>query len=537
MLGGGLPGDVFIFVGTPAGDGRGNGFAAATSSQGQTAIFCFNSGATISADLPVGSNAINPSVQIIQQSVDANHDEFNQTPTLLIGGTNFNAGTTGHITFNNFGQPSGVYLYPFFSEGEPIQVQYPPAPGPGPGRAPPPAPPPPPAPRAAALGGTMSTMPTNIPTVGSIGGLVAVGDYLYFTYGAVGSGSMSDAHLYRLYTQVGANKNGYLDMNAFNSAKKPILQDLGAVDIGGVAPLQENIASTGDITSSNGSLIVSGVGGVVNYQPEMTLVTDKTRLMGLDADGDAMFAVDSTDEQQTMSTIVNDKDVSTGTHIPLDNPTDITQLSTDRYLLADEGNNRCVEIDRKGNVLWEVSSFTAPFMVLNPNDPSTLSDPTSVQVWRDDKNNVHYLIADSGNYRIVDIVDLYDATTGSTQPTHYIDWVSRTGSRKYRYERAFRYVKSVTTSGSTTTTTYGIAAVVTNKTIAPMNGTNLSPTRADTTGGTNDHLNPQFSKYVIHGYGPGVNPQWPNGPQRPSGARFALGSSALFVVVVPLFGF
>src|SRR3569833_863447 len=302
MLGGGLPGDVFIFVGTPAVDGRGNVYAAATSTQGHTAIFCFNSGATISADLPVGSNAINPSVQIIQQSVDANHDEFNQTPTLLIGGTNFIAGTTVHITFIIFGQPSCVYLFPFFSVGEPIQVQYTFANGQGAGSAPPNVPFHTNVSWVADLGGTMSTMPTNIPTVGSIGGLVAVGDYLYFTYGAVGSGSMSDAHLYRLYTQVGANKNGYLDMNAFNSAKKPILQDLGAVDIGGVAPLQENIASTGDITSSNGSLLVSGVGGVVNYQPEMTLVTDKTRQKSLDADGDAMFAVDSTDEQQTMST-------------------------------------------------------------------------------------------------------------------------------------------------------------------------------------------------------------------------------------------
>src|SRR3569833_977181 len=223
MLGGGLPGDVFIFVGTPAGDGRGNGFAAATSSQGQTAIFCFNSGATISADLPVGSNAINPSVQIIQQSVDANHDEFNQTPTLLIGGTNFNAGTTGHITFNNFGQPSGVYLYPFFSEGEPIQVQYTFANGQGTGSAPPNVPFHTNVSWVADLGGTMSTMPTNIPTVGSIGGLVAVGVYLYFTYVALVSGSISDAHLYRQNTQNKTNKNNNHNKNTNNNAKKPIL--------------------------------------------------------------------------------------------------------------------------------------------------------------------------------------------------------------------------------------------------------------------------------------------------------------------------
>jgi len=510
LLGAGLgSGDAYTFVGTPAVDGRGNVYAVATDGT-RSAIFCFNSGKAVTADLPVGGTAINPSVQVIQQSVDANHDEFNQTPTLLIGGTNFNAGSTGHITFNNFAQPSGVYLYPFYSEGEPIQVQYTFANGQGTGQAPPNVPFHTNIAWVADLSGVNSTLPTNTPAQGGVGGMAVVGDYLYFTYGAIdsaGSGAISEPHLYRLYTQNGANgpkavggsggSVGYLDMAGQNSAKKPVLQDLGATNVGQVPPMTPDHNSTGDITASSGSLIVTGPGGVVNYQPEMTLVTDKTRLMGLDADGDAMFAVDSTDEVQSTYT-ANGRPGTSSTHVPLDNPTNVTQLSTDRYLLADRGNNRCVEVDRKGNVMWEVSTFVdlpGVTALIPPSDPHTLNDPTSVEVWRDDFNNVHYLISDSGNYRIVDIVDVY--VNGSAAPTHYLDWVSRTGSRNYRYEHAFRYTKSITTTGSTTTTVISVAALVTNKRVGPMNGSSLSPASADSVGGSIVLLNSSFAPLTI----------------------------------------
>jgi len=467
VLGSGLPGHPYAFVGAPVLDSRGNVYAAATDGT-NSAIFSFNTNAQISVNLPVGQNAINPSVQVIQQSGGANSDEFGNTPTLLIGGANFNANSNGSIIFNNFAQPGNNYLYPFFSEGEPIQVQYTYANGQGTGAPPPNVPFHTNVAWCADLSASNnSKLPASISSVGVISGLAVVGDYLYF--------STDQGHLFRLYTQNGSNPGGYLDMDGKNSAKKPILQDLGPTNVG-VLPLSATVPSTGSVSASGTTVLVSGGLGVMNYQSEMTIVTDHNRLIGLDADGDAMFAVDSTDEVQTATGTPN-----ASTHVPLNRPTDVTQLSTDRYLLADRGNNRCVEIDRQGNILWELSKFVDSKNLLTSGDPLTLNDPSSVQVWRDASYNVHYLIADSGNYRIVDVVDKY-----GIPPTHELDWVSATGNRNYRFEHAFRYVRSVPTTGASAgIPNYAIAALVTNKRIAPLTTSGgLSPSSFDSAGGS-----------------------------------------------------
>lgn len=504
--------DQYWFVGTPVIDSRGSVYAAATDGV-NSAIFRFDTGDTISASLAVGNNAITTSsVQIIQQSAGASVDEFGSSPQFLNATTNFSANSAGQITFGNFGQLAGNTMYPLFSEGEPVNVQYTYSGGQGTGL------PPPNVPLftnvswvadLSSTGNQKQWVPSSITNVGVITGMAVVGDYLYF--GAIGQ--TGTTHLYRLYTQdsgTGGADPGYYDMTVLNTNKKRVLEDLGDTGVGAATPLASGISSTGNVTASNGTVEVSGPNGIVNFQTEMTLVTDHNRLLGLDADGDAMFAVDSTDNNISYQPQgVNPPTQTATTSIPLNRPTDVTQLSTDRYLLADRGNNRCVEIDRNGDILWELSKFADSYGLLAAGDPLTLNDPSSVQIWRDSCQNVHYLIADSGNYRIVDVVDTF--TNGDTSPVHVLDWVSETGDRNYRFESAFRYIVKVNGYGTAQAQpVYEIAALVTNKKIAPLiftaNGPVLQPTSFDSPGSSIVMLDAEFPASIVNGEGTATTP-------------------------------
>jgi len=75
-------------------------------------------------------------------------------------------------------------------------------------------------------------------------------------------------------------------------------------------------------------------------------------------------------------------------------------------------------MDRSGQIIWYLNQFNDPYGILAAGDPLTVSKPTDVQFYLQntvDASNVvtgyeaHYLIADSGNNRIVEVVDYYDA--------------------------------------------------------------------------------------------------------------------------------
>ncbi len=155
-------------------------------------------------------------------------------------------------------------------------------------------------------------------------------------------------------------------------------------------------------------------------------------------------------------------------------------LASNDILFADTGNNRCVRVDRGGGVLWELNSFNDPTGLLAPGQPLTLNDPTSVVEWRETytdtltpSNRVtieHYLVADAGNYRVLEIDDIYtngNIYTTDTREYHVLRWVSHTfdkAGRNYRYTYASRYYNGANSS----TTPPEILAGVANRQIAPL---------------------------------------------------------------------
>ena len=101
------------------------------------------------------------------------------------------------------------------------------------------------------------------------------------------------------------------------------------------------------------------------------------------------------------------------------------------FVIADTGNNRVVRTDQSGLTTWELTKFNDGFRVASGAE--SLLSPTDVQVSEDGTGNpsaqfrvrnpltgviyssaagpyyaVRYLIADSGNYRLIEVVDAYD---------------------------------------------------------------------------------------------------------------------------------
>jgi len=124
-------------------------------------------------------------------------------------------------------------------------------------------------------------------------------------------------------------------------------------------------------------------------------------------------------------------------------PRSVRRLGSSDYLVADTGNNRVVRFDKGAVVRWSVSRFVDPYGVLAPGDPLTLDTPTDVLTRRlrtFDTADVlvgyedHYIIADSGNSRVLDVVDYYDLNGQPRSPgaglpsAGVVVWTTRTKS-------------------------------------------------------------------------------------------------------------
>ena len=172
------------------------------------------------------------------------------------------------------------------------------------------------------------------------------------------------------------------------------------------------------------------------------------------------------------------------TSLELNRPSSVYELTANDYLVADTGNNRCVRFDRGAKVIWELTKFyqDSANPLLRPGEPDTLNQPTSVQVrsYTDSSGNtiVQYLVADTGNFRIVEISDVYDSKFNLIK-NHVLSWVSHTHDiqgREYRYAGAGYYSVYYKDADGTARNHYFVAALVTNKRIAPV------PTANATTG-------------------------------------------------------
>jgi hypothetical protein len=482
------PLDGFQFVGAPVVDNQGNVYALATNPNATTgsavAVLCFN--ATFSPYITVPITNTDGTVNITEltqpaptsASQTSGPDEFGNgaAQPVLAGTFQFNGlvDSNGNMTIQSFGGVAGgtggQAVTPNLSEPQPVQATY----------------------TQSATGGTSTNTVTGLmhsnlnwytlipgftvpsgtpktptlanPYIPTIAGLTLQGNYLFFAATPTSSNSSSICSLYAYPQSV-----GLVDSQRFYTSYNTTTGNNPAVQANGRAAFASKTTQVGAIdgvlSGGNGVLIANGQAGIAAFGTKYTLVADANRVMEVDSDGVPSWLVDSTSEINSSTGLI--------THLALNHPTSVTQVTSNDYLVADTGNNRCVRFDRSGNVIWELSRFNdAPLddsngnplpvytngtgsalvskyaPLLAPGEPTTLNHPTSVtshvqSVYNKDGTLagtiVHYLIADTGNSRIVEVADAFGPDGTPVGVPHDLVWVSRTADalgRHYAYTDA-----------------------------------------------------------------------------------------------------
>lgn len=466
----------FTFQGKPVVDSRGFVYALASGTLNgtqETAILCFNGLGTVTT-APLGTDVNNAS--LTQTMSGGTLDEFDGTPAALLSTQYTQNGTNGPLTFSNFGitvTGTPTTITPNLNEPEPVTATVAASPTTAgaafqlllhtnlawysilktavvPATA-----------TAVATGTDIAITPGE--------GLTKVGSALYFVGGLAGG---AGSNLYSVPTDPEAAgytiASKYVDALVIPTNSTSFVTDSGDTGAG---------ATSAIASAANGALIVNGANGVSAFLNRTTLVTDNSRVMELNQDGSASWLVDSTQGNIGLGT----------TSLELNRPSSITELTPNDYLVADTGNNRVVRFDRAGKVVWELSRFndtfdtaaspdpltknnygkTGPF--LSASEPNTLNQPTSVQIRQAVEtigtvqyNVVHYLVSDTGNFRILDIVDIYDANGKPVGTPHNLVWISHTHDQQ---QRQYRYQSAAYFSAANGTTAY-IVALVTNQRVA-----------------------------------------------------------------------
>ena len=455
----------YQFVGAPVVDSNGLIYVAAKNGS-SAAILCFSTTQPIYAD---ASGAFDPSQATYTQADEFNATQPNQLRPGPVDGSlrygQFSA-VGNRVTFYNFGVGTGQIrqIAGNLSEPQPVQV----TPNPDPNQA------------QQNLAAVTLPLHTNLvwfvppfSVNGSISGLTKVGDTLYFSDSGTAT---APSVLYSVNANGGSDgtaiTNKQIAYNALNSGKRQMVAPAATLGLG----------ATSATPSAGGQvLVINGLNGVAALTQQLTLVTDNNRILEVDSNGNAVWAVDSTARVTPAG----------ATSVDFSHPASLSQVTPNDYLVADTGNNRCVRFDRAGDVIWELTHFNDPGGLLAPGQPLSLNAPTSVQMLRSkDGLQTHYLIADSGNSRVLEVTDKTDAmgnllkdASGNVIGDHVLTFVSHTGDkfgRHYRYGSA-TYFNVVPSTGIPTS----IVAAVTNTRLAPLNANGtLGPASGDAPGGT-----------------------------------------------------
>jgi len=234
-------------------------------------------------------------------------------------------------------------------------------------------------------------------------------------------------------------------------------------------------------------LVASSQSGIIAFEDARTLIADNHRLIEVNAAGDALW---SSDGSRAFGVAGGELpqyvfDPGSGT-VGIGNPVSGTgsvvahtvqwarpevarHIGVNELMVVDTGNNRVVQIDRGGNVIWEINRVFDDFKgVGRPGDPLSLNEPTDCQFWTEFTPNInqwfaanapgytygavpgfviHYLIADTGNFRVIEVIDMYDAGGRAVVPNiggspakfsmlrqmHFATATYTTQGKRYRY--------------------------------------------------------------------------------------------------------
>lgn len=206
-------------------------------------------------------------------------------------------------------------------------------------------------------------------------------------------------------------------------------------------------------------LTVNSAEGPHAYEDAKTIIADGNRLIEVDSAGEAVWTCDATRsygvaggdlaqyiEDPNGNIVPVNPQFATGVpavqKVSFAHPAVVRRIDQNTFLVVDTGNNRVAQVDRGGNIVWEVHRLFDDFEhLMRPGDPLTLNEPTDCAYWTEfipnmnawfaanvnkqgftySYNNfpgfaVHYLIADSGNFRTIELVDIYNAGGQPVRP-------------------------------------------------------------------------------------------------------------------------
>ena len=277
-----------------------------------------------------------------------------------------------------------------------------------------------------------------------------IGTTVYFT--------CDDGYLYALDTEMGESKGKEI-------TQKP----LWVTNIGSTLMSKDTAAS---VAGANGVLMVPGSDGLHAFTDTTTLVTDNSRVVELDGQGEVTWSVDSIAWPST--TPASAGKAMAMKQGPVNKPSRARYANTGEILFANTGANQVCKIDKGGMVgfdgtsgkyiRWIYSKFADPKHLLRSGQPTQLRSPTDAIMWQEMEpvasggtaSVIHCLIADSGNSRILDLTyrvkngefvdsdgnvinpaknpgdaEFIDNDSGFMMPE--LNWVSKTDSRNERY--------------------------------------------------------------------------------------------------------
>jgi hypothetical protein len=222
--------------------------------------------------------------------------------------------------------------------------------------------------------------------------------------------------------------------------------------------------------------VVAGTpGGVAALDNQATLIADADRLFEVDALGNALWSLSATTSNVQATT--NGTTVVAANSTAISRPTAVRHLSSSLFLMADPENSRVVQVDRGGNVIEEIHNLNNNMNVLRAGDPITLNHPTDVDVIIQQGTGIsltspsgvtynyagnylatRYFIADGGNFRALEVVDVVDPVTltpitmtgtdGSTAVmVHQVIFVTRSlaeQNQKYHYRTIQQFADPTT---------------------------------------------------------------------------------------------
>ena len=185
--------------------------------------------------------------------------------------------------------------------------------------------------------------------------------------------------------------------------------------------------------ATTGIAVVGSPAGLLALDNQLTTIADNHRIIEVNHAGQAVHTIDATSTLAIaggVSLASTDSGQIAATKISLSRPSAVRHYTLNDYLLCDTGNNRVLQMGRGGQVNWELHNLNNGMLFLQPNDPLALNKPEDVQTYTESALNgtisiynpvtkvtysftgyyfaSHYMIADSGNERGLEVVDVVD---------------------------------------------------------------------------------------------------------------------------------